>query len=645
MRRIVIISLAALVGLVALIAALPFVIPVDAYRSRIEDAATSATGRQLKIDGALRLTIFPELGLTANQVTLANAPGARAPYLASMDSLHVGVKLLPLLVGRIEVAEATLHYPQIDLEMDKDGHGNWALGAGASANASPAETAGGGIATAARANFRGLRIADGSVSYRNDATGTSHSFDHIELTVGITSLDKPITVDGSLTTAGEKISLDGRLGSLQALMNGSTTPADLSLTSNLVQASFDGTLAEDGGNGMLKLDTPDLRKLAAWAGHTLPAGGGLGHLSLEGKLSAQGTNDSFSDIRLVLDKMTLTGTLTLDRSGPVPLVGGVLAVDDLDLNPYLAAAGGGGTAKPSAQTTSWSTKPIDLDMLGLANANLTLDIGRLELRKLKIGKSHAAVKLNDGALTADLDPIALYGGSGKAELKAASKDGAAQVASTVKFTDLDVKPFLTDMLSVGRIEGTGAVNLDIAGAGASPNAIMHALNGKGSIAFRNGRIRSVDLAGVARTIRAALSGRATSSDASTEFTEMGSTFTIAKGVMTTKDFHLLSPFIRMAGAGKVDLGERTIDFVVEPKAVASTKGQGGHESAAGVGIPFRIRGKWSHVHYSPDLSGVAKDILQSLAKQSGSNRTFWQRLFGGRSSKPLEALKSLFRRH
>lgn len=653
MRRIVLIVLAVLVVLVALIVVLPFVIPVDAYRSRIEDAATAATGRQLRIDGPLRLTVFPELGLTANKVTLANVPGAHAPYLMSMNSLSVGVKLIPLLSGHIQVSEVTLNHPEINLETDKNGHGNWALGKAGSTSASPAKTAGGGVAAAARANFQGLRITEGRVDYRNDATGMTRSLDHINLTVGITSLNKPVTLDGSLITGGEKISLDGKVTSMQALMDGGTSPVDLSLTSNLVQASFTGQLAQSGGNGMLKLETPNLRKLAAWAGRALPPGGGLGHMSLEGKLSAKGRRDSFSDIRLTLDKMTLTGALTLDRSSTVPFVGGTLSVDDLNLNPYLAAtSGAGGTAKKPVQTSSgWSTKPIDLDMLGLMNAKLALNVGQLELRKLKIGKSHMIVTLNGGNLTADLDPITLYNGSGKAEFKASGRGHTARIASTARFNGLQIRPFLTDMLGIDRIEGTGAVNLDVSGAGASPNAIMHALGGKGAIIFKNGSIRGVDLAAVANTIQSALSGSATAADASTKFTEMGGTFTITKGVMTTKDFRLLSPFIRMAGAGNVNLGEQTIDFVVEPKAVASIKGQGGQQNVAGIGVPFRIQGKWSNPHYSPDLSGVATDILKSLtSKSSGSSKGLLQNFLGGSSqsngtgktSNPVDALKGLF---
>lgn len=663
MRRIALITLSILVVLVALIVLLPFVVPVDAYKSKIEDEATAATGRQLKIEGPLHLSVFPQLGLTAEKVTLANAPGGQAPYLASMDRLEVGVRLLPLLGGRLEVSAVTLDRPAIHLEAARDGSGNWVLGKTATGSGS-AEGGGAGM-SAERASFQGVFIKDGTLTYRDAASGRTRRLEHVNLSVGITRFDAPLTIDGSLVAEGEKISLDGRIDSLRALMKGTPTPVDLSLTSPLVQASFKGALARDGGQGLLKLDTQSLRKLAAWAGNPLGPGGGLGRLSLEGQLSAQGKVDRFSAIKLVLDKMTMKGALTLDRTGPVPLLTGQLAIDRLNLNAYLAGGAQGANAPanpPPAETQGWSRRPIDLSILKTVNARLTLETGSLSLRKLSLGKTRLALTLNGGALTANLDPVTLYGGSGKAVLRVRTAGGMPEIANTLKFDNLAARPFLTDALGVSRIEGTGSVALDVTARGRSPNAIMHALDGKGAITFVNGKLRGVDLAAVARTIQTALTGAATASNASTDFTEMGGTFTVKRGVMTSKDFHLLSPFVRLTGAGNIDLGEQTIDFVVEPKAVGSIKGQGGKQNLAGLGVPFRIHGAWTNLHYTPDLSGVATDILQSVSKGGISSKSVLEGLFGGGSKdkpqnsdtntnpqkkkkSPLDALKGILGGH
>src|SRR5689334_7270085 len=92
------------VALLLLIVA-PFLIPVDAYRARIEQAALEKTGRTLKINGPLQITLFPSPGVSAHDVTLANVPGGHARYMATTADLDVAVRFWPLLRGRIEVSE------------------------------------------------------------------------------------------------------------------------------------------------------------------------------------------------------------------------------------------------------------------------------------------------------------------------------------------------------------------------------------------------------------------------------------------------------------------------------------------------------------------------------------------------------------
>src|SRR5438105_1324901 len=96
-------SIGAGVVLLLLILA-PFLIPVDAYRSRIEQAALEKTGRTLKINGPLQVTLFPSPGVSAHNVTLANVQGGHARFMATTDDLEVAVHFWPLLRGRIEVS-------------------------------------------------------------------------------------------------------------------------------------------------------------------------------------------------------------------------------------------------------------------------------------------------------------------------------------------------------------------------------------------------------------------------------------------------------------------------------------------------------------------------------------------------------------
>jgi AsmA protein len=623
------------------VALLPFVIPVDAYRSRIEQIATNATGHALHIKGDLRLTVFPSLGIQADNVTLANVEGGKNPSLASMNGLRVSVKLLPLLSGNLQVSKVVLNRPVIHLEVDKAGNHNWTVTPTESAQAETGKS--GSLGNVQNTRFNGVTISGGEITYYDARSGTNEAISDIDMDIAITSFDKPVTLDGQMTLRKEHFSIAAKIASPAEFLKSQTTPVDFSLTSDLMQASFKGQLNGPGAmQGKLKFDTPSLRKLARWASHPIALAGGLQTMSLQGTLNAKGDTYAFSALKLVLDGMTLTGDMSVNIAQDIPRVNGSLAIDDLNLNTYIANTGSTGgksttAAAPAPAQTGWSTKPIDLSVFRLLNGHLNLGVKSLEVMSLKVGRSVIDATLNNGVLNANLSPITLYGGLGTAKLTVNARGSVPSLHNALQFNNLQIKPFLTDTMGVNRLEGTGQFTLDVSSTGSSPKAIMDALSGKGGVTFKDGRIRGVDLGAVARTIETALSGAATADNASTDFTEMGGTFTIARGVMTNKDFHLLNPFLRISGAGTVDLGARTVNFVVKPKLVASAQGQGGKQDLAGIGIPFNITGPWSNLSYSPDLSGVAQGIMKSLQGGGISAKGLLDGFLGKGSAEPQSA--------
>ena len=77
--------------LVILVLALPFLIPADFVRAKLAAQVQEATGRALTISGPVRFRLVPGLGVTAEGVIFANAPGGIAVYLMSdAASYHTG---------------------------------------------------------------------------------------------------------------------------------------------------------------------------------------------------------------------------------------------------------------------------------------------------------------------------------------------------------------------------------------------------------------------------------------------------------------------------------------------------------------------------------------------------------------------------
>jgi AsmA protein len=166
-------------------------------------------------------------------------------------------------------------------------------------------------------------------------------------------------------------------------------------------------------------------------------------------------------------------------------------------------------------------------------------------------------------------------------------------------------------MDMDRIEGTANANLNVNGRGASQRAIVSALNGAGKVEFRNGAIRGINLAAMARNVESAFLDPQARQQQKTDFSELGGTFTIRNGILSNNDMALQSPLLRADGKGTVDLPKRSVDYRIEPKVVASAEGQGGRSDPGGLMVPVLIQGPWDNLSYRPDLSGVASGLAKN----------------------------------
>ncbi len=575
-----------------LLIVIPFLIPAGAYRARIEQAALEQTGRKLKIDGALHVTLFPALGVRADNVTLANVVGGHAATFASMGELRVAVRLWPLIGGRVEVSEIVLDRPVINLERDSAGQGNWTFRSSQPGHFST--------------RFSGIRITNGAVTYRS-ADGRTRAVEHADLTIGLTAVDQPVMLDGEVVYRQRRVSLEARIANLTPLKAGQSRDADISLTSDLLQASFKGQVAAEGGfEGALKLDTTNVSGLSDWLGENLPRDIGFKTVSLEARVEAHGGTFALPEESLRLDGMTVTGHMGVDLNGKRPSITGDVVLDRLDLNRYIDR-GASRPETPAKPESGWSAQPVDLSLLHLFDANLSIDAGALRLRGLHLSKSHLAASLVDGLLDVTLDPMTLYGGTGKAHLVVDVRASVPQFRNELAFENVSMRALLNDSINVQRLAGRGTLAFSVTSEGDSASAIMHNIAGSGSLGIVNGEINGVDLGAVARLVRTALTLEATGEQATTPFIAMGGSFAIAHGVLATKDFHLDSKLLRATGTGTVDLGNRSLDFLVKPRAVLLPVGIG-----LGVVFPFHAQGPWHSVTYTADVTGAVTGLVSDV---------------------------------
>ncbi len=619
----------------------PMLIPKDWLREQITAQAKQATGRDLVIDGDLSLQFLPSAVVNLSDVRFANFEGGSRADMVTLKELRVHVAVLPLLSSEVEVREFVLVEPDILLEVKNDGSVNWDVSAG-KPEVSGAGTAGGsGSGGSGAGGLESLKLGDvrlenGRLEYRDAQSGTTEVIEGLNVSISLPDLDSPLGVEGGLTWNGEALTIKLDAQNPRALTEADASPVALAVSGDPLSLDFNGTLdaGAPGAGGKLTLDVPSVKDLAAWAGSPLEVKGEvLGPLNIAGDLSASPTNVAFKGMTLAIDAIRGTGGLSAALGGAVPSIKADLALEDLNLNPYLEAFGGEGGDSPAApagqpaQSKGWSDEPIDVSALRMVNADLSLSTKLLQVQEIKVDESALAVKLNGGKLAVDLSKLALYGGSGAGKVNVDASGKVPAIASSFKLSGLQARPFLTDAAGSDALAGTAQMDLDITASGQSQKAMVSALNGKGGFKFEDGAVYGINIAAMIRDPASFVLNKEAEAQ-KTDFAELSGTYDIKNGLLTNNDLNLQSPLLRIAGSGTVNMPPRTLDYKIEPKAVASIKGQGGDSDHSGILVPVLITGSWDNPQIKPDLAGAAGQIAKDPSKL----------LQGGDPTKSLKSL-------
>lgn len=101
--------------------AVPLLLDAESYRSRIQEAASGASGMDVEIGGPMRFRFLPDLGVTLEDVHVRN----QGMDVGSAAIARLGVDLLPLLSRQIRISNITLQQPTFSIERDLDGTFNF----------------------------------------------------------------------------------------------------------------------------------------------------------------------------------------------------------------------------------------------------------------------------------------------------------------------------------------------------------------------------------------------------------------------------------------------------------------------------------------------------------------------------------------
>lgn len=384
----------------------------------------------------------------------------------------------------------------------------------------------------------------------------------------------------------------------------------LSVAGNAGPRKIDGTVKADltlrGGRGAVALERldvaatiaePSLQPLQLTLRGSAGADAAAAQWAVEGALNA--------------NRFESQGSAGL--AGAVPMVKASARFDSLDLNKLLSPD------RPAPAAAAPADTPVQLDGLRAINGQFSFGANALAFRQYRVASAKAEATLDNGMLRISSLTGQSWGGSLAAS---GSADARSQrVAVKLAANGVNVNALLKDVAGKDLLEGTGRVTADLNTTGASLGALRSNLAGVAALELRDGAIKGINLARSMRQAKAALTGRQdvaskASSTEKTDFSELNVSARIDKGVAHSDDLDLKSPFLRIGGAGRFDIGRGTVDYTARASVVAAPSGQDGRELAAlrGVTVPVRLSGPFEAIDWNIQWSGVAAAAVENKLK-------------------------------
>jgi AsmA protein len=152
--------------LLAALAALPWFLNTKAFQAYVAQAATHTVGRHVRF-ASLTIVPFPLPSVKVRGLEVADDPTFRTGPFLTMREGRIGIRIRPLLSGRIELADLTLEEPTITVVEDQRGRWNWAsLGVSAPGPTGASKVgARVGAVTARAALLSQISVVDGRMRY------------------------------------------------------------------------------------------------------------------------------------------------------------------------------------------------------------------------------------------------------------------------------------------------------------------------------------------------------------------------------------------------------------------------------------------------------------------------------------------------
>lgn len=545
MRRFILIPLALLLLLVV---AAGVLVPLFLDEDKILELAASTlheqTGATLTVAGERKLSVFPALGISLSDAAIT-LPGKVEPDL-TVKSLSIGIQLLPLISGRVEIdtfnldgLKAKIETTQEQAAVDTNDLSDSELDqfyaqrrkekkdAGAAAGA---ETA---LAIPLALNVRRLKVTNASVELVEPEAATPTIIELSSLQASDLNLDgRPIPLDTALRLAGDQ--------PIDVAMKGSVR-VDLTqqqATLDEFNVVISGVTAEP-----LRVQTRGTINLAR----------------------------QVADLKLDLELAAMRGNGTLRyASFESPQIDTKLQLNQFD-PVLLALAGPDAASKADNSSASSGDEPLPLDALRSIDTRAVLNIEQATFDVHTVNDLQVNMRALDGVIEVNQLTGELHGGQLDAQARFNAQHTTAKLSTAGSLNNLNIANALAAIESDTEITGTATLDWQLKSKGKTTNELTAALHGPvqldtQEVVLQGTSVEKLICQAVALTNKEKLTS---TFPTNTRFKALSADLQFANGKAKLKPLKAKLPQVGLNGRGNFDLLSQ--DFAMSFKASLSPK--------------------------------------------------------------------------
>ncbi|MEE4273072.1 MAG: AsmA-like C-terminal region-containing protein [Thermoanaerobaculales bacterium] len=243
-RKIVVAAVSVLVLLPASLVLYLSLSDLAAWRDTVASIATKALERELGIHGDFEVDLGSVTRVRATELTLANTPWGSEAEMATIDRIEAEIELWPLISGVVHLGSVEIEGGRALFEFDGENGSNWALG----------KRGGEGLGNPVRLRIDSIRARDVDLVFRSSSAESDWEVAVAQLaSTGSPAGAHQLSASGQLR--GEDFVLDGRLATLESLVNLGSVNHDLTIQLGSNRLTSAGIIADPASLSGLDLRT------------------------------------------------------------------------------------------------------------------------------------------------------------------------------------------------------------------------------------------------------------------------------------------------------------------------------------------------------------------------------------------------------